>query len=128
MSQALTMARIRNTGRQEMTRDTSHISAEQQRIWWAENKDSVRCWLYCFGKVVVGFGMVRNSAGTLCIWPRFRGLHLGTTIYQHLKEETNGDIWIEVRKTNLASVKAALRAGYHPIGNNGETWTMTPYD
>ena len=128
LEQAYLISRIRNTGRHEMTNDTSFITREMQKIWWEANGDTVRAWIYYLGKQDIGFSMIRGKIATLCVWPRFRGQGIGSAIYQHLKEESGGDIWIEVKKSNSASVKAAINAGYHVIAEKPETWTLTPYD
>src|SRR6266852_9598119 len=73
------LRQVRNATAWGFSHDTSQISPEQQRGWWATMRGKVRGWLYRLpAGDVVGFGVLRqtddgrwwNSVGVL---PAFAG-------------------------------------------------------
>lgn len=109
---------IRNSGRQWMTRDTSEITPEQQRIWW-EHLDHAACkaWLFSIARTDIGYGLARLEGGrawcSLAVLPRHQGQGYGTHIYRWLALNQQGwDMWAEIYADNTPSLRAALSAGY----------------
>jgi hypothetical protein len=58
-----------------------------------------------------------RTYGTLAIREGYRGFGIGTEIYRYMTSKVD-ELWIDVRNDNLASLNAALKAGFevHYIG------------
>lgn len=100
-----------------MTRDTEHISCEQQQEWWAaEPRD-----LWLFDNVAYALLTKREGKTwiSLGIFPYCRGSGLGTRIYAHFP-----GVWAEIQAHNLASIHAAEKAGYEMCSNDGRLVVM----
>jgi RimJ/RimL family protein N-acetyltransferase len=116
------LRRIRNSGRQWMTRDTAEITREQQLCWW-ETLDhaSVKVWLFSESSATIGYGLVRLEKGrawcSLAVAPRHQGRGYGSAIYRWLALSQPGwDMWAEILVSNTPSLRAALRAGFELTG------------
>lgn len=115
---------IRNSGREFMTHHTEYITKEQQDAWWfSENRAAAYIWIVELDNTAIGFCMIREMYdsgriyGTLAILPEYRRQGYGTSIYQFMTEQTD-ELWIDVRNDNVASMNAAINAGFevHYIG------------
>ena len=88
-----------------MTGDTKTISKKAQAKWWAASPR--RAWL--FGDDA--FAYIKWEDGrnwiTLGITEAARGTGIGTLIYHTLRPA-----WARIRKDNVASMRAAQKAGY----------------
>lgn len=128
---------IRNSGREYMTNDTSLITPEQQYDWWmTKDANRYRIWLVTspnldliydnivnalkFTKtgeeIIIGFCMIRYMDnglfwGTLAVYPDWQGVGYGTMIYEFLIQQAE-QIWLEIRADNIASLRAAQKAGF----------------
>lgn len=112
---------IRNESRQYMTHHTEEITPEQQYDWWmTKDINEYRIWLvtseYRGTELIIGFCMIRLMPngyewGTLAVYEQFRGLGIGTAIYEFMASKTD-QLWIEVRNDNIASLRAAMKAGF----------------
>ena len=118
------LRQIRNSCRDYMTGHPAEITPAEQAAWWAsEERRAWRIWLFedAWG-TPVGFGLIRPVGGrwwaTLGLLPEWRGRGHGTAIYRHLIAQCPGDLHIDVLLTNVASARAAERAGFRL-----EDWT-----
>lgn len=124
-----TLRQIRNAGREWMTRDTSEISPEQQRDWWAA-RDPETCLVYLFSHdgADVGYGLLRLDGGSwwvsLAVAPEHRGKGHGTAIYRWLVPVVSAPIWAEILTANGPSLRAASRAGFAPVDVQESVVTM----
>jgi len=112
------IATIRNSGREFMTHNTNHITAEEQDQWWfSPNRQNAHIWIVETDYMPIGFCMIRTmydsgrNYGTLAILPEYRGQGIGTLLYQFMIAACN-ELWIDVRNDNIASMNAALKAGF----------------
>lgn len=118
---------IRNTGREFMTHHTELITAAEQDAWWfSPNRSVASIWVVekhtSLYSMPVGFCMLRyfdngRVYGTLALLPEHRGQGIGTEIYKFMMNQVD-ELWIDVRNDNVASMNAALKAGFevHYIG------------
>lgn len=122
----LEIMRIRNSGREFMTHYTAKITPEEQIEWWySPMRQSAYIWIAEIDNEPIGFCMIREMIdsgrmyGTLAVLPEHRGKGIGTQLYQFMRNITD-ELWIEIRNDNLASMNAALRAGFqiYYIGAN----------
>lgn len=127
-----TIATIRNSGREYMTHNTSYITPEEQDKWWfSPNRESSRIWIARNDYKIIGFCMIREmydsgrSYGTLALLPEYRGHGIGTQLYQFMTQQID-ELWIDVRNDNVASMNAALKAGFE-IYNIGAEVTELLY-
>lgn len=99
------LRQLRNETRSFMTGHTKLITKKQQADWWAATPR--RAWL--FGNDA--FAHIKRERGrnwiTLGISKKSRGQGLGTLIYWTLRP-----CWARIREDNLASIRAAEKAGY----------------
>ena len=125
------MRQIRNSGREWMF-DKSLITPEQQRKWW-ENRDpdKLKAWIIYLPESdnPIGFGMLTNRDGfwfvTLVVLSQHRNQGFGTLIYQMLVQlAPPGWIWAAIREDNLASIRAAEKAGWLDLSEH--TWGVRP--
>ena len=91
-----------------MTRDTGHIGAAQQWAWW----NCAPRELYLFDDVAYALVTERDGREwiSLGVLPDQRGRGIGTAIYQLFR-----DVSAEIRADNIASRRAAEKAGYAVI-------------
>lgn len=120
---------IRNTCAAYMTGHPHPIDADAQRAWWdTDQRHTMRIWLYDAPCGPVGFGLIRPVGGlwwaTLGLLPEWRGMGHGTAIYRHLRERCPADLHIDVLLTNVASARAAERAGFRLEDWNGSVATL----
>jgi len=127
LSDIMVLRVIRNECREFMTYGTQEISEAQQLLWWqqvAGNPDW-KIWLvYVPGWAeAVGFGMLRVGKNgwivTLGFRPWMRGRGLGTLLYRILAEQADDEVLAVIRSTNVASQRAAAKAGYRMV-----SWQM----
>jgi ribosomal protein S18 acetylase RimI-like enzyme len=120
-SDVMALRVIRNECCEFMTNQTRAISVAQQLVWWQSvaGSSNWRVWLVYVPDwaEAVGFGMLRASTDgwlvTLGFRPWMRGRGLGTLLYRALAEQAGGEsVWAIIRSDNLASQRAAVKAGY----------------
>jgi GNAT superfamily N-acetyltransferase len=121
---------IRNACAPYMTGHPQPITAEEQRGFLGRAfVEGWRIWLFdaAWG-TPVGFGLIRPVGGrwwaTLGLLPEWRGMGHGTAIYRHLIAQCPGDLHIDVLLTNVASARAAERAGFRLVDWNGALATL----
>ena len=97
--------RIRNICRKWMTHHTKYIGYAEQYAWW--QREDPELWL--FDDVAYALISRRNLRRwiSLGVLPEARGKGLGTRIYSSFD-----DVWAEIRSDNIASRRAADKAGY----------------
>jgi RimJ/RimL family protein N-acetyltransferase len=121
---------IRNSCAKTMTGDTRELAWEQQVHWWGSDAQrSMHIWLFDTpAGTPVGFGLIRPVDdqwwATLGLLPDWRGCGHGTAIYRHLIASCPADLWIDVLLTNVASARAAERAGFRLCDWNGVVATL----
>lgn len=107
------LRQLRNECRKFMTGSTKTITKKQQAAWWAAEPRRA----YLFGDV--GFALIRREHGvnwiTLGLTEKARGTGLGTMIYYSFPGS-----YAKIRLDNLASIRAAQKAGYRPIEQDDE--------
>ena len=118
------LRRLRNECRSFMTGHTDEIGRDQQAAWWASlRREDWRIWLYWEGRRPVAFGLLRRQHGrwwaTLGVTEGHRGRGIGTAIYADLARWAEGDVWIMVRRDNPGSRRAAEKAGYELMEQDG---------
>lgn len=108
---------LRNECRKFMTGDTKTISKKAQAAWWAAAPR--RAWL--FGDDA--FAYIKREGGrnwiTLGITKKARGEGLGTLIYYTLRP-----CWARIHKDNIASLRAAQKAGYRTVEETEKEWIL----
>ena len=108
---------IRNSCREWMTRDTRHIGSAQQWSWWnAAPRELYLCDDVAYALITERDGRKWISLGVL---PDERGRGIGTAIYQLFR-----DVFAEIRSDNHASRRAAEKAGYTLVSDDGEVVVM----
>lgn len=123
------LRRLRNECRAFMTGHTDEIGREQQAAWWASLRpEDWRIWLYWAGRRPVAFGLLRRQHGrwwaTLGVTEAERGRGIGTSIYADLIRWADGPVWIAVRRDNPASRRAAEKAGFSPVEQDGAGYAV----
>jgi ribosomal protein S18 acetylase RimI-like enzyme len=114
---------IRNNGREWMTGDTSEIDAERQAEFWRSLDPSlVRLYVAELDGAVVGYGLLRQPLYgawwvSLAVAPDHRGRGIGAELYARLAELAGTYVWAEIRRDNIASQRAAEKAGYSRAGS-----------
>lgn len=129
--------RLRNAGRQYMTHDTHYITPEEQYDWWTtRDNNAYQVWIVTTPEIdtifdpildqitlirtgheiIVGFCMLRYLPdgkvwGTLAVDPDWQGVGYGTAIYRFMIDQAD-QVWIEIRNDNIASLRAAHKAGF----------------
>lgn len=130
------MRLIRNAGRKWMTHNQGEISPEKQREWWRHARtlstDDFSAFIYRADKAIVGYGLlVRMEQAKSTLWvslavaPDHQGRGYGTCIYEDLKIRCPDEpIYAEVYHGNVASLSAALKAGYKKIDENEKHYIL----
>lgn len=125
---------IRNTCREFFTHHTNYITTLEQDIWWSTHRENgYKVWLVVYkdedpgdcDSYLAGFCMLRTvyDSGrvyaTLALYESYRGYGFGTEVYRFLVSHQD-ETWIDVRNDNIASINAALKAGFqmHYIGEH----------
>lgn len=108
------MAEIRNAGREWFTRDTGKVSPDSQGQWWQRFRG--RAFVYEDAEgVIVGYGLISPDGWvSLAVHPDHRRRGYGTAIYADLA--ARGGLRAEVRPDNMASLMAAIKAGFRNAG------------
>ncbi len=108
---------IRNACREWMTGDRHEIGPAEQLFWWRD--EPRRLWLFDD----VGYAYLSEREGrtwiSLGVLPEYRGLGLGSHIYSLFP-----DVWAEIRADNKASRRAAEKAGYELVSEDGDLVLM----
>lgn len=128
---AMRMRAIRNSVREFMTRDTSHISLVRQIQWFrraylpAARDGAARGYLLWLGSKAVGYGLIRRdrvwwvSGGLL---PSARGQGLGRLLFKFLTAAAQARgrrAWLEVRENNTFAVELYRSLGYRLLRRRG---------
>ena len=121
---------IRNSCASYMTRHCDIISIEQQQLWWKTiNRDTWQIYLYWYGNMAVGFGVLRLEDGkywvTGGLLENARGHGLGRELFTHLINFVKDDIWLEVLETNTIAHKLYMKLGFVETGRKDGVITMT---
>ncbi len=108
-----------------MTEDKSEITAEQQREWWERssklprNDFDLAVYWPLSGRLdteVVGYGMLTRRDGllyvSLAVDPEYRGRGYGSDIYSATFNGVNESVYAAIYENNIASIKAAEKAGF----------------
>lgn len=121
------MRRTRNHCASGFANYNGQITVEQQERWWAENKDSVRAWLYADDTqgtkattVIVGFGLIRQHDDgrwftTVGILPEYAGHDFGKEVTAHLIAQVPGKCHGIARRDNPAAVKLHVASDWQVI-------------
>ena len=102
---------IRNVTSWGYSNHTAQISAEQQRTWWAENRERMRGWLYRDEfKQLVGFGLIRQDdegfwLTVVGVLPGHEGRGFGKFITHDIVTRAPGRCKATARKDNPGAVK-----------------------
>ena len=111
---------LRNECRSSMTGSTGEITEAQQLAWW-QNVAGNPNWCVWLVYVPswddpVGYALLRRAISywyiSLGLRTWMRGQGLGTTIYRMLEARCEGDVVAVIRSDNIASIRAAVKAGY----------------
>jgi RimJ/RimL family protein N-acetyltransferase len=108
---------LRNECRKFMTGDTKVVSKKKQAAWWAEAPRRALLWgndAFVYIKREDGVNWI-----TLGISKEARGTGIGTMIYHTYK-----GCFARIRKDNLASIRAAQKAGYVKVTEDDDTVVM----
>lgn len=117
----LRVAEIRNAGREWFTRSTEFIEPQQQIVWFMSTPRDL--WVAEVNGEVVGFALLdHRSNGTtwisLGVDPDIQAKGVGTAIYREFPS------FAEIRSDNIASRRAAEKAGYVLVREDGDKVVM----
>lgn len=128
--------RIRNLGREWMTDNAQEIDEVEQRSWWKRMQflSGEDFLLYVYRTAVagpiVGYGMSTRREEqlyiSLAVDPAYHGRGYGTAIYADMfscagKDEES--MFAVILKNNIASIRAAEKAGFKFHTDDGKTVT-----
>lgn len=115
------LRRLRNECREFMTGHTKLITKAQQAKWWSA--EPRRAWIYLDKGEPVAFVYIRRQDGmnwiTLGVTKKARGQGLGTLLY-HVHAPCAAEMLVD----NLASIRAAQKAGYQVVKSDDEKVVM----
>ena len=112
---------IRNITRQGYSNHNALISREQQREWWAANRERVHGWLYFESRHLAGFGLLRldNDGYWLAVvgvLPGFEGNGHGKAIMHDLVIRAPGRCRSTARRDNPGAVKLHVEDDWRAVG------------
>lgn len=123
--------RIRNVGRQWMTENSNEITAEQQVEWWSSMsqmpKKDFRFFIFVIdGGPILGYGMLSRRQNnilhiSLAVAPEEQGKGHGTYIYDTVASKADEPVNAVILKNNIASIKAAEKAGFRFVEEGDKT-------
>jgi len=124
MSEALSMAMIRNECREWMTRNTERIGPLSQLRWWRKVRSDPHWMLYLMwiNGTPIGYGIIRYADHkhwvTGGIVTSARGHGHGRKLFARLTEiATDGSYaYLEVKKDNRRAVELYRSLGYRYLG------------
>lgn len=135
LEEALILRNIRNQCKDFMTRDTSYISEEQQKRWFANLSEETKIYiLYSveFGVISspVGYGLIRKEGDFSVVSGGLiescRGKGYGKVLFEYLIKniEKESPIRLEVLKTNTRAFVIYNNLGFRVLKDDGEIITM----
>lgn len=138
-----TVRRIRNEGRQWMTENSEEISPEEQLVWWKKSNQLSRndFQLHVFinqvtfsgmlsqkaykSSNVIGYGMLTRREGalhiSLAVDQRYRNQGYGAKIYDNMCSSIDEPVNAVILKNNIASIRAAVKAGFRFVEDGDKT-------
>lgn len=134
LEEALILRNIRNECREFMTRDTSYISEEQQKRWYANLKPDFKIFLLYSVELGVisspiGYGLLREEGDSVLISGGLveseRGKGYGSILFNYLiKNVKDKKIKLEVLKSNTRAFVIYNNLGFRVVNDDGELITM----
>lgn len=135
LEEALVLRNIRNQCKDFMTRDTSYISEEQQKRWFANLSPETKIYiLYLveFGVISspIGYGLIRKEGDFSVVSGGLidscRGKGYGKVLFEYLikNAEKEFPIRLEVLKSNTRAFVIYNNLGFRVLNDNGEIITM----
>jgi len=134
LEEALILRNIRNECREFMTRDTSYISQEQQKRWYANLKSDFKIFLLYSVELGVisspiGYGLLREEGDSVLISGGLveseRGKGYGSILFNYLiKNIKDKKIKLEVLKSNTRAFVVYNNLGFRVVNDDGELITM----
>lgn len=119
----------RNTGKEWMTGNRSFIQPGQQFEWFMLEAPDL--WVFEDDFNQVGYALIteRGEDGklwiSLAVRPGAQGHGVGTWIYETVAQSYGGtEIFAEIFKSNIASRRAAEKAGYQVVEETADTVVM----
>jgi len=130
-----TMRCIRNLCRQFMTRHRNEITQAEQLRWWQHlDHGQVRCYLFDYEGIAIGYGLIKmerlSPCGEEIVWltggllPAYRGKGLGEQLFRQLIYLSSRRPWLEVRRENERARKLYEKLGFHVMEVTDEVLTM----
>lgn len=115
------VAAIRNAGRDWYTRNTHFIEPQEQIDWFLSGERDL--WVADYFGLVVGYALLDHRPdGTtwigLGVDPAYHGRGIGEQIYRRFPS------FAEIRADNIASRRAAEKAGYVLLREDGDKVVM----
>lgn len=121
---ALRMRRVRNTCREFMTRNQSHIGIFGQLQWWLTRDPHLHPHLLWVSDTVVGYGIILEDGdlGLLTggLLPGFRGMGFGEDLFQMLIENAQERRLLpalEVLEANPRARRLYTKLGFETTGS-----------
>ena len=135
LDEAMILRNIRNQCKDFMTRDTSYISEEQQKRWFANLKDDVKIYLLYlvdFGVISspIGYGLIREEGGFSLVSGGLiescRGKGYGKILFDYLVKNVDKEhpIKLEVLKNNTRAFVIYNKLGFRVVKDDGEVISM----
>jgi len=104
-----------------MTHNQAKLRWAEQVIWFTEKPRDIWVWEQDYD--VVGYAYLSDRDGktwiSLAVHPDHQGQGIGTCIYARFF-----DVWAEIRTDNIASLRAAEKAGYTVVHSDDEKVVM----
>jgi len=112
--------RIRNSGKDGFSNDTSIITEEQQKEWWKNNEEKCIAFLFSDKEVVCGYCMVRYENDkwwdSIAVLSEFRGKGYGKWMLHYTITHVPYDVWSTIRLDNMASIKIHVKEDWERVG------------
>lgn len=129
---AMLMRDARNSCREFMTRNQSHIDYGQQLLWWKIKKDSIIPFVVDLNEGLgIGYGLIQldkfRAWLTAGLHPEVRGQGLGTEVFRFLTQEAERLERIpalEVLSSNAPAMAVYRKLGFVERHAKGSVITM----
>lgn len=124
--QSVILMFIRNDCREFMTHDQSKITLHKQLKWFNDINSKMNFAAYIFwnGIIPIGYGLFKKRQDDDRVWISggilkvFRGKHFGSMLFEKLINIQDGELWLDVFKTNTAAIRIYKKLGFRKVSED----------